>query len=141
MEHWLKITGTMAHELPERWLYFTVICIVNPFTTNRLAQVAALASLDDEEHYKKVLKSNQEGKKYLYKELKELGLFYLPTEANFIFIDLKEDAEVIFEKLLKKGVIIRPGKTWGYPQLYSSYHRNFLRKRKVYSGSREVRNF
>ncbi len=36
--------------------------VVNPFTTNRLAQVAALASLDDEEHYKKVLKSNREGK-------------------------------------------------------------------------------
>ena len=28
MEHWLKITGTMAHELPERRLYFTVICIM-----------------------------------------------------------------------------------------------------------------
>ena len=89
--------------------------VVKPFTTNRLAQVAALASLDDEEHRKKVLRSNQEGKKYLYKELKKLGLFYLPTEANFIFIDLKEDSEVIFEKLLKKGVIIRPGKTWGCP--------------------------
>ena len=68
--------------------------VVNPFTTNRLAQVAALASLDDEEHYKKVLKSNQEGKKYLYKELKKLGLFYLPTEANFIFVDLKENAKL-----------------------------------------------
>ena len=89
--------------------------VVNPFTTNRLAQVAALASLDDGEHYRKVLKSNKEGKKYLYKELTELGLFYLPTEANFIFVDLKEDSEVIFEKLLKKGVIIRPGKTWGCP--------------------------
>jgi len=87
--------------------------VVNPFTTNRLAQVAALASLDDEEHYRKVLKSNQEGKKYLYRELKKLGLFYVPTEANFIFIDLKENTEVIFEKLLKKGIIIRLGKTWG----------------------------
>jgi hypothetical protein len=28
MEHWLKITGTMAHDLPERRLYFTVICIL-----------------------------------------------------------------------------------------------------------------
>jgi len=89
--------------------------VVNPFTTNRLAQVAALASLDDEEHYRKVLNSNQEGKKYLYRELKEIDLFYLPTEANFIFIDLKGDSEVIFEKLLRKGVIIRPGKTWGCP--------------------------
>ena len=89
--------------------------VVNPFTTNRLAQVAALSSLDDEEHRKKVLRSNREGKKYLYKELKELRLFYLPTEANFIFIDLKEDSGPIFEKLLRKGVIVRQGKTWDCP--------------------------
>lgn len=89
--------------------------VVNPFTTNRLAQVGALASLDDEEHYRKVLRSNQKGKKYLYKKLKELGLFYFPTETNFIFVDLKENAEVIFEKLLRKGIIIRPGETWGCP--------------------------
>jgi len=89
--------------------------VVNPFTTNRLAQVAALASLDDEEHHKKVLKSNQEGKKYLYRELKKIDLFYLPTEANFIFIDLKRNSKDIFERLLKKGIIIRPGETWGCP--------------------------
>ena len=87
--------------------------VVNPFTTNRLAQVAALASLDDEEHRRKVLNSNHEGKKYLYKELDKLGLFYVPTETNFIFIDVKIDSEAIFEKLLKKGVIIRPGKPYG----------------------------
>ena len=89
--------------------------VVNPFTTNRLAQVAALASLEDKEHYAEVLRLNQEGKKYLYKELEKLGLFYVPTKANFIFIGLKEDAEVIYEKLLKKGVIIRPGKIYGCP--------------------------
>jgi len=87
--------------------------VASPFPVNRLAQVAAAASLDDEEHRRKVLRSNQEGKRYLYRELKKLDLFYLPTEANFIFIDLKTNANVIFEKLLKKGVIIRPGKTWG----------------------------
>jgi len=38
-------------------------CVVSSFPTNRLAQVAALASLDDEEHYRKVLKTNQKGKK------------------------------------------------------------------------------
>ena len=90
-------------------------CVVSPFPTNRLAQVAALASLDDEEHYRKVLKTNQEGKRYLYKELKELRLFYLPTETNFIFIDLEEDSDIVFEKLLKKGVIVRPGKIYGCP--------------------------
>jgi histidinol-phosphate aminotransferase len=89
--------------------------VVNPFTTNRLAQVAALASLDDEEHRRKVMSLNQEGKKYLYNELKKLRLFYLPTETNFIFVDVKEDSEVIFKELLQKGVIIRSGKMYGCP--------------------------
>jgi histidinol-phosphate aminotransferase len=89
--------------------------VVNPFTTNRLAQVAALASLDDTEYYKKVLQSNQEGKKYLYESLNKLGIFYVPTETNFIFIDLKEDSDLVFEKLLRKGIIIRPGKMYGCP--------------------------
>jgi len=90
-------------------------CVVSPFPTNRLAQVAALASLDDEEHYRKVLKTNQKGKRYLYRVLKKLGFFYVPTETNFIFLDLKEDSEIVFEKLLKKGVIVRPGKIYGCP--------------------------
>lgn len=89
--------------------------VVSPFPTNRLAQVAAFASLDDEEHYRKVLKTNQKGKRYLYRELKKLGFFYVPTETNFIFLDLKEDSEIVFEKLLKKGVIVRPGKIYGCP--------------------------
>jgi len=102
--------------------------VVNPFTTNRLAQVAALASLDDEEHHKKVLNSNHKGKRYLYKELDKLGLFYVPTETNFIFVGLKEDAEIIYEKLLKKGVIIRPGKIYGCPNFIrvtiGTFHEN-----------------
>ena len=71
--------------------------------------------MDDDEHYRKVLKTNQEGKKYLYSELEKIDLFYLPTETNFIFIDLKEDSEIVFEKLLKKGIIVRPGKIYGCP--------------------------
>ena len=89
--------------------------VVAPFPTNRLAQVAAIASLDDIEHREKVLNTNKAGKMYLYKELEKLGFSYMPTEANFIFIDLKEDSEAMFQKLLKKGIIIRPGKTWGCP--------------------------
>jgi len=87
--------------------------VVEPFATNRLAQVAAFASLDDEEHRKKVLRSNQEGKKYLYNELKKLRLSHIPTETNFIFVDVKEDSGIIFKELLKKGLIIRPGKIYG----------------------------
>jgi len=114
--------------------------VVNPFTTNRLAQVAALASLDDEEHRKKVLNSNHEGKKYLYNELKKLELFYVLTETNFIFIDVKKDSETIFEKLLKKGVIIRPGKPYGCANFIRVTIGTAYENKKFIQAIREIKN-
>ena len=115
--------------------------VASPFPANRLAQVAASASLDDKKHYRKVLKSNQEGKRYLYRELKRLELFYIPTEANFIFIDLKTNANLIFEKLLKKGVIIRSGKTWGCPNFIRVTIGTLNENRKFIQALKEVLNY
>lgn len=114
--------------------------VVNPFTTNRLAQVAALASLDDEEHRRKVLSSNQEGKKYLYKELDKLRLFYVLTETNFIFINVKEDSEIIFDKLLKKGVIVRPGKIYGCPNFIRVTIGTAYENQRFIKAIREIKN-
>jgi len=114
--------------------------VVNPFTTNRLAQVAALASLDDEKHYKEVLKSNHEGKKYLYRELDKLEFLYVPTETNFIFVDVKKDSEVIFEKLLKKGVIIRPGKPYGCSNFIRVTIGTSYENKKFIQAIREIKN-
>ena len=44
----------------------------------------------------------------MYAELKKLGVKFVPTSANFIFVGFKSNCKVIFEGLLKKGVIIRP---------------------------------
>ena len=87
----------------------------DPFPVHRLAQVAAVAALNDEDHAIKSIQLVYEGKRYLYKELDRLGLSYVPSQANFIFIDFEKDSEEIFQVLLRGGVIIRPGKIWGYP--------------------------
>jgi histidinol-phosphate aminotransferase len=86
----------------------------DPFPVHRLAQVAAVAALNDEGHAIKSIQLVYEGKRYLYKELDRLGLSYVPSQANFIFIDFEKDSEEIFQVLLRGGVIIRPGKIWGY---------------------------
>jgi histidinol-phosphate aminotransferase len=78
-----------------------------PFNANLVAQAGALAALGDREHVKESLRVNSEGKKYLYAELKKLGIEYIPSHTNFIFIKFKENSKVVFEALLKKGVIIR----------------------------------
>lgn len=79
-----------------------------PFNSNLVAQAAGEAALKDKEHLKRTLKNNNEGKKYIYAELKKMGIEFVQTQANFIFVKFKTNSKVVFEALLKKGVIIRP---------------------------------
>ncbi|MEJ6952109.1 histidinol-phosphate transaminase [Natronospora cellulosivora (SeqCode)] len=88
----------------------------DPFNVNRLAQKAAQIALRDEDFLKKTIEVNESGKKYLYKEFEKRGINYVPTEANFILVDMKCDSMDLFSKLLKIGVVIRPGKPLGYPE-------------------------
>lgn len=87
----------------------------DPFPVHRLAQVAAVASLKDEIHAARAIQMVSVGRSYLYRELDRLGLSYVPSQANFLFIDFEKDSEEIFRELLEEGIIIRPGKVWGYP--------------------------
>ncbi len=79
-----------------------------PFNTNSIAQAAAMAALSDDEHVRRSVEVNEEGKKYLYAELTKMGVDYLPTQANFIWMDLHKVARKLYDALLRKGVIVRP---------------------------------
>lgn len=87
-----------------------------PFNTNMLAQEAALASLNDKSHVSQSVSLNNAGKQYLQTALAEIGLSYLPTMGNFISINLKQEAQPVYEKLLKKGVIVRPVANYNMPE-------------------------
>ncbi|MDI6784980.1 MAG: histidinol-phosphate transaminase [bacterium] len=79
-----------------------------PFNVNRIAQIAAVASLDDTEHVAKSRETNRQGKEYLEQELTKLGMSYVPTEANFMLIECPIDAKIVYDNLLRQGVIVRP---------------------------------
>ncbi len=85
-----------------------------PFPVSRIAQAGALAALEDEEFKKKTVTNTLKEKEHLYKEFEEMGLPYIPSHTNFIFVDLKKDSRQIFQALLKEGVIIRPGHLWDH---------------------------
>lgn len=90
--------------------------VKEPFNVNMLAQVAACAALDDIEHLNKSKTVNLQGRKYLYDEFDKMGLSYVPTEANFVFVNVGKDSKEVFQALLKKGIIIRPGNIFGFPE-------------------------
>lgn len=84
-----------------------------PFNVNLLAQEAAAAALDDRSHLERTLEMVRKGREYFYDEFKELRLSYVETVTNFVLADLRTDARVVYEKLLRKGVIVRPMTAWG----------------------------
>jgi histidinol-phosphate aminotransferase len=84
-----------------------------PFSVNSLAQVGALAALDDDEFVEKTLTVTKEGLEYLYENLNRLGLEYVPTQANFFSIRTPLGAQETYRRMLKEGVIIRPMDSFG----------------------------
>lgn len=87
----------------------------DPFNVNRLAEEAGKAALDDKDFLEKTIKINEKGKEYLYRELDRMGLNYIPTCSNFILVNVETNSMELFENLLARGIIIRPGKPLGYP--------------------------
>ncbi|MFA5928025.1 MAG: histidinol-phosphate transaminase [Candidatus Margulisiibacteriota bacterium] len=87
-----------------------------PFSVNRLAQIAASAAVNDSVFLKRSRKNNEQGKKYLYQELDKLKLSFVITEANFIFIDLKQDAAALYQRLTARGLTVRPLNSFGCSQ-------------------------
>ena len=87
--------------------------IRQPFNVNALAQVAALAALEDEPHVLECVRMIEAGRHYLYDEFKALRLKYVPSRANFILVDVGRNASDIYQQLLKHGVIVRPMTAFG----------------------------
>lgn len=89
--------------------------VAEPFPVNRAAQAGALAALKDSAYLEQVLAVNREGREYLYREFEALGLSFVPSQANFVLVDLGMNSKEAFERLLRKGIIIRPGGIWNLP--------------------------
>lgn len=89
-----------------------------PFSVNRLGQIGAAAALEDRIHVRKTNEINEKGKDYLYRHFEELGVFYIPSETNFVTIDVGIDTKLIADELQKKGIIVRPLSMYGLPTFF-----------------------
>ncbi|HIP40089.1 MAG TPA: histidinol-phosphate transaminase [Desulfocapsa sulfexigens] len=85
-----------------------------PFNVNQLAQVAAIAALNDTEFYEATLRKTREGKVWLQNEVEKLGCTSYSSQTNFFLVDVKGDATALYEAMLHQGVIIRSMKAYGY---------------------------
>jgi histidinol-phosphate aminotransferase len=87
----------------------------NTFSVSSVAQVAAMAALNDEQHIQRTVQNNALQSRVLSQELSALGYRVVPTAANFVFCDLGVDAAAFADRLQDEGVAVRPLGLWGDP--------------------------
>jgi histidinol-phosphate aminotransferase len=87
-----------------------------PFNVNSLALAAAVATLADEEYLVRSREVNRQGMAQLERGFAALGLERIPSRGNFIAVDLGQDAALVFQALLREGVIVRPVANYGMPR-------------------------
>jgi histidinol-phosphate aminotransferase len=87
-----------------------------PFNVNRLAQVAAVAALEETGHMRECVARTIAERTRVRAELESMGYVSSPSVANFLFFDAREDASRLAEKLLPHGVIVKPWRESGYRQ-------------------------
>lgn len=107
-----------------------------PFNVNLLAQRAALAALDDDDHIERSKKLNDKGLQFLTKRLRGMGFYVIDSYTNFVTFNCKCNGKTIFEKLQRKGVIVRPIDNYGLDTFLrvttstEKGNRNFIEKLK-----------
>jgi histidinol-phosphate aminotransferase len=100
--------GVAAREVVE-----SIDTVREPFNSNSLGQVAALAALEDDEHIRRGVELNRAQKAILEAELRRRGLAVLPSLGNFLCLDTRREAGEVFRRLLRQGMIVRPLRAYG----------------------------
>jgi histidinol-phosphate aminotransferase len=85
------------------------------YSVSSVAQAAALAALDDDNHVALSVSHNAELAQSVSIGLSELGFRVVPTWANFLYCDLGQDASEVSRRLRDEGVSVRPLGAWGAP--------------------------
>lgn len=73
---------------------------------NQTTLAAALSELNDKEFLKESKESNDEAREILYKALKELNIPYLPSQTNFVFIDLKAPLKPFADRMKAEHILV-----------------------------------
>ena len=89
--------------------------IREPFNVNRLAQVAALAALGDVDHQERTRAVVREEREFLAGEYRRRGLRPVPSQANFLLVEVGPESAVLSDRMRKEGILVREGGGVGFP--------------------------
>lgn len=85
-----------------------------PFNVNLLAQVGAIAALDDDAHVEASRGRVRDSRVRWSHACATLGLEFVPSHANFVLVRVG-NGKAVTEAMLRLGVIVRPMDAYGFP--------------------------
>lgn len=97
----------IGYMIAQRQLIEQVLEAKQPYNVNQLAQVAAMAALEDEQFLTQTLKATQAGKADLATGLQRLGVHYWPSQGNFLLLDAGVGAQQVYDYLLANNITVR----------------------------------
>ena len=87
-----------------------MIAAIEAFTsidnTNLSGAVAVLATLDDEDFLARSLHNTDQSRQMVEATLDELGLRYLPSQANFIFHEVNGEVKTYIDRMREHGIVV-----------------------------------
>jgi histidinol-phosphate aminotransferase len=130
----LRAGYAIAHE----WILDLANRIRAPFNVNSLAQAGCLAAMEDMAFIKKIAGKNHACIDFFYKEFDKMGLKYLPTQCNFILVEIPISGKEAFEKLLRLGIIVRPVGNYGLEKYIRISIGTMVNNRKAINAIKKV---
>ena len=108
----LRVGYVVAH--PE---VIEIVSMVKlPFNVNVLAQAAALCMLDEDDFVGTHVAMIRSERDRVRRELSARGATVVESQSNFLLVEFPLDGDVLFNRLLPRGFIVRPGSIWGLPR-------------------------
>ena len=108
-----------------------------PFNVNSIALAGALAALNDQGHLRETKRVVDEGRAYLQEQFAEMRIPFVPGVANFVMVNVG-DGCAVFEKLLRRKIIVRPLKGYDLPEWVRISVGTMDENKKLIAALREV---
>ncbi len=85
-----------------------------PFHVNAAAQKAATAALADQDWMLGCVVQLKQELRRMCARLEESSVVFAPSQANFVFVNVRDNADKVARHLLAEGVIVKPWRENGY---------------------------
>jgi histidinol-phosphate aminotransferase len=105
----LRLGYAVAHESLAAFLDV----VQEPFNVNRAALAAGRASLARREIVEERRRENAAARELLSERLRDGGADPAPSEANFVLVAVGVDDLALYDRLLRRGLLVRPGSEFG----------------------------